>query len=172
MTRLGLHPFIYLGFFFSFVCFFPKAMVKRLYNPKSCVADFWIFMCAQDESACARRRSGSRFSSFHPAVSQLRLYLFLIAFLWLYLTALNCCIPGCFYYSYFFKSGSFGWERRHQPPRPPPRRLCLHSCSDLETKAARLFLREKIRRSNVLEGLFKGRWRGSVFPKDNHCLEI
>lgn len=59
-------------------------MVKRLYNPKSYMADLWIFMCAQDEGGRARhpvicwhlkappaplrRLVSSHFFSLHPAV--------------------------------------------------------------------------------------------------------
>lgn len=44
--------------------------------------------------------------------------------------------------------------------------------SNPPTTSWRLFLTKKIKHSNVIDGLFKGRWRESVFSKDNHCLAI
>lgn len=131
---LGLHLFIYLVPTPP-----PEATVKRLYNPKSYVADLWISMCVRDKGGRARRpvvcrrlppawvrlrrlrAASSCFFSLHPAVFRITaVFIFFVEFLWLYLTALNCCSPGCFHYQYHFSWG-FGWERCHQTPRRPRR---------------------------------------------------
>lgn len=87
--------------------------------------------------------------SLHPAVVFIITAVFsVVLFLWLYLTALNCCSPGCFNYYYFilFLKCEYGvelWEWCQllidAVKQPPWQDISIFSCAYLKTNECVLF---------------------------------
>lgn len=122
-------------------------------------------------------------------------WFFSVLFLWLYLTALNCCSPGCFYYYYYFVLflkcecgvvvGAMSNAQRRCETTTLTRHLHLKLCL-LENKGVRnffsfLFLFKARYKNKMFKcrrqfmerqtgGWRVGVWNESVSLKDNHCL--